>query len=232
MDLPGHGRSEGEKGDLDFDTCIKSINQIISELKKKFRKVFILAHSMGSTSALWYAHQLNSIDGLVLMAPYVRIGGIKRSGAEPSASAFVRLLFGRLFFPYRRVNVAKILPGYIQIGGSQLARMTQDTELNFEYSYRYFIDVIAKRNSKVNELTDIEVPVLILQGSKDRNVYPQVSEVFFKLLHTKNKKLELFDCGHWFYDAIFYSQTDEYAEEDRARFISSITEWLDSIESL
>lgn len=144
MDLPGHGKSEGQQGDLDFDACLKSMNQIVKELKKKSARVFILAHSMGSTFALWYAHKFNSIDGLILMAPYVRIGGIKRSDAEPSPLAFIRLLIGRMFVPYRRVNAAKILPGYVKIGGSQMLRMAQDKELNFEYSYRYFIDVIAR----------------------------------------------------------------------------------------
>lgn len=228
MDLPGHGKSNGPRGDLDFDVCLKSMNQIIAELKKKSPRVFILAHSMGSTFALWYAHLFDSIDGLILMAPYVRIGGIKRSDAEPSSPAFIRLLLGRLFVPYKRVSVAKILPGYIKIGGSQLIRMAQDRELNFEYSYRYFIDVIARRNSQVDKLADVKVPVLILQGSRDRNVYPAVSEEFFKLLRTKKKEIKVFDCGHWFYDAIFYSQTSEYAEEDRMKFISSITSWLGS----
>jgi dipeptidyl aminopeptidase/acylaminoacyl peptidase len=161
------------------------------------------------------------------MAPYMRIGRIKRSDAEPSPTTFVRLLLGRLFMPYRRVNVAKVLPGYIKIGGSQLTRMVQDPELNFEYSYRYFIDVIARRNSKLKELADVKVPVLVLQGSRDRNVYPAVSEEFFKLLRTKDKQIKVFDCGHWFYDAIFYSQTSEYAEDDRVKFISTITGWLD-----
>jgi lysophospholipase len=226
MDLPGHGKSDGVRGDLDFEACLESIHQIVRELKKKSQKVFILAHSMGSTFALWYAREFNSIDGLILMAPYVRIGGIKRSDAEPSLSAFVRLMFGRLFVPHRRVNVAKILPGYVKIGGSQMVRMAQDSELNFEYSYRYFIDVIARKNAKVKEMADVQTPVLILQGSKDRNVYPQVSEEFFKLLRTKKKEIKVFDCGHWFYDAIFYSQTDEYSEQDRQKFISSIAGWL------
>jgi lysophospholipase len=226
MDLPGHGKSDGPKGDLDFDACLKSINQIIVELKKTSPRVFILAHSMGSTFALWYAHLFGSIDGLVLMAPYVRIGGIKRSDAEPSSMAFIRLLLGRLFVPRKRVSVAKILPGYVKIGGSQLTRMVQDRELNFEYSYRYFIDVIARRNSKVDKLTDVQVPVLVLQGSMDRNVYPAVSEEFFKLLRTNKKEIKVFECGHWFYDAIFYSQSAEYSEEDRTKFISSIVEWL------
>lgn len=95
----------------------------------------------------------------------------------------------------------------------------------YAYSCKYFIDVIARRNSKVNELADIRVRVLILQGGMDRNVYPQVSEEFFKLLHTKDKEIKVFDCGHWFYDAIFYSQAAEYAE-DRMKFISSIASWL------
>ena len=229
MDLPGHGKSDGQRGDLNFDACLKSMNQIIVELKKKSPRVFILAHSMGSTFALWYAHLYNSVDGLILMAPYVRIGGIKRSDAEPRPLAFIRLFLGRLFVPYRRVSVAKILPGYVNIGGSQMVRMVQDSELNFEYSYRYYIDVIARRNSKVKELADVKVPVFVLHGSRDRNVYPQVSEEFFKLLRTKNKRIRVFDCGHWFYDAIFYSQTSEYSEEDRMKFISSITGWLSSI---
>jgi lysophospholipase len=231
MDLPGHGKSDGQKGDLDFDACLESMNQIITKLKKSSPRVFILAHSMGSTFALWYAHLFDSIDGLILMAPYIRIGGIKRSDAEPNTLAFIRLLLGRIFFPSKRISVAKILPGYVKIGGSQVTRMVEDRALNFEYSYRYYIDVIARRNSKVSKLADIKVPVLVLQGNNDRNVYPVVSEEFFKLLHTKNKEIKVFDCGHWFYDAIFYSQTPEYAEEDRMKFISSIANWLGSIDA-
>lgn len=227
IDLPGHGKSDGKKGDLDFETCLESINQIIVELKKKSRRVFILAHSMGSTFALWYAHWFpNSINGLILLAPYIRIRGIKRSDAEPNAATFLKLLLGRLFFPNKRVSIVKTLPGYIKIGGSQVARMTLDKELNFDYTYRYLIDVIARRNSKISALTDVSVPVLILHGSKDRNVYPQVSEEFFKLLRTKNKEIRILDCNHWFYDAIFFSQTSEYSEQERLKFISAIVEWL------
>lgn len=229
MDLPGHGRSDGQKGDLDFDACMKSINQIISELRKKSSRVFILAHSMGSTFALWYAHLFKgSIDGLILMSPYVRIGGIKRSDADPSPSAFLYLLLGRIFAPNKRTDIRKLLPGYVRIGGTQLARMTQDSQVNFQYSHRYLVDVIANRNSKVAELSDVDTAVLVLHGKRDRNVYPEVSERFFKLLRAKDKEIEILDCGHWYYDAIFYSQSPEYAEEDRMKFISSIVKWLNS----
>jgi pimeloyl-ACP methyl ester carboxylesterase len=70
-------------------------------------------------------------------------------------------------------------------------------------------------NSKVAELSDIDVPVLILHGKDDRNVYPAVSQELFKVLHAKNKEIKILDCGHWFYDAIFYNQAAEYSEDDR-----------------
>jgi hypothetical protein len=57
------------------------------------------------------------------VAPYIRIGGIKRSDADPSPSVFLYLLFGRLFTTRKRVDIRKILPGYVRIGGSQLARI-------------------------------------------------------------------------------------------------------------
>jgi alpha-beta hydrolase superfamily lysophospholipase len=231
MDLPGHGRSDGEKGDLDFETCLKSIDQIVRELKKRSSKVFLFAHSMGSTFALWYARSSNLVDGLILMAPYVRIGGMKRSDAEPSPLAFVILLLGRLIAPSKKVDITKALPNYVRIGGGEVAHMMQDPDLNFKYSYRYLIDIVTRRNSRIAELSDVNIPVLILHGLKDRNVYPKVSEEFFKLLHTRNKEIKMFDCDHWFYDAIFYKQDSKYAEEERMKFISSIAGWLGSLKS-
>jgi alpha-beta hydrolase superfamily lysophospholipase len=226
VDLPGYGKSDGRRGDLDFDDSLKSIHEIVTALKKRYSRVFMLAHSFGSTFALWYVHKFNSVNGLVLLAPYVRIGNQKRSDAEPSIMRFLYLLLGRLFAPHKRVNFAKILPCYVKIGGSELPRMLLDRELNFDYSFKYLVDIVAMRNSKLKELSDVNVPVLILHGSNDRNVYLHVSEEFFKLLRTENKEIRILDCNHWFYDAIFFSQTSEYSEQDRLQVISSIVEWL------
>jgi alpha-beta hydrolase superfamily lysophospholipase len=229
IDLPGHGRSGGTRGDLDFKDCLQSINKIVSEIRKKSSRVFILAHSMGSTFALWYAHLFRkSVDGLILLSPYIRIKGIKRSDAEPSPLAFIYLLMGRLFSPRTRVDITRVLPGYVRIGGSQYVRMTNSGEVIFQYSFRYLIDIVAQRNSMLKALADVDVPVLILYGTKDRNVYPQVSEEFFKVLKSRDKTIKSVDCNHWFYDAIFYTQSEEYREEDRRKFVSDVVGWLAS----
>ncbi len=228
MDLPGHGMSAGPRGDMDFGACLRSINLLVSEIRKKSSKVFLLAHSMGSTFALWYAHQFkNSVDGLILLSPYIRIPRIKRSDAEPETLAFLYLLLGRIFTPRKQIDVRKVLPGYVRIGGTQYARMASAGNANFDYSFRYLIDIVAQRNSKLAELSDINLPVLILYGLKDRNVFPQVSVDFFRLLKSKDKTITSLDCNHWFYDAIFYSQSAEYSEDDRKKFMDTMTKWLD-----
>jgi dipeptidyl aminopeptidase/acylaminoacyl peptidase len=73
------------------------------------------------------------------------------------------------------------------------------------------------------------VPLLIVHGQKDKQVYPEVGENFFKLVKSKDKEFELLDCDHWFFDSIFYDQSsDKYSETDRKHLINLISSWLSS----
>jgi len=224
--------SDGKRGDLDFDACIKSIHQIVEQLKKKSARVFILSHSTGCIFALWYAHLFKaSIDGLILLSPFIRVPNMKkRFDAEPNTLELLLLFFARIFTPYKLVDVTEAFPTYVKAGGDEFAWMMKDPVINFRYSYRFLVDVLAIKSSKVSELSDVgDIPVLILHGRKDRMMYVQVSEQFFKLLHTTMKEIKIFDCDHWFYDAIFYDQSfSRHSEESRMRIISSMADWLKS----
>ena len=232
MDLPGHGKSDGIKGDLNFDDCLSSINEIVTKIRGG-SQIFVLAHSIGCTFALWYLHNYKeTIDGLILAAPYVRIRNVKkRSATEPSFSYFLYLILRRLMTPKSLVKMTELFPKLHEIGGEEISGMLQDKELNFYYSYRYIVDIIAFRNSRVKSLADIDdIPILLLHGKKDLIFFSGISEAFFKLLKNKQKEIKLFDCDHWFYDAISYNQMQsKYSEESRKDIIVAIKQWINRI---
>lgn len=234
MDLLGHGKSDGKVGDLNFGNCLASINEVIKKIKRG-SQIFILAHSIGCTFALWYVHNYKrSVDGLILMAPYIRVSSVKkRSVAEPEFLYFLYLIFRRFLTPKTLVKMTDLFPKLIDIGGEELLQMLRDENLNFYYSYRYIIDIIAFRNSRVKELACIDdVPIYILHGKKDLIFFSGVSEAFFQLLKNKNKKINLFDCDHWFYDAVSYNYLQsKYSEESRKQIIATVKEWVTTIPS-
>ncbi len=230
IDLPGHGKSYGEKGDLDFDKCLESIHEVVTRLKGT-SKLFILAHSMGCTHALWYAHTFKkSIDGLILFAPYVRMSSIKkRSEVEPSNTRFLYFLLRKLLTPGTRILATKELPNFLKIGGSEIEQMLNDKSLNFYYTYRYVVNVLALRNTKISALSDVDVPLLILHGKNDRNVFSEVGVQFCDLVKSTDKKINILDCDHWFNHCMFYSQDDNrYSEESRKQITNLVKDWLSS----
>ncbi|MFQ5439875.1 MAG: alpha/beta fold hydrolase [Nitrosopumilaceae archaeon] len=227
IDLLGHGKSDGQQGDPEFDQCLNAINEIVTSLKRKFN-VYILSHSMGCTFGLWYAKKFkDSFDGLILLAPYLRIKMKKRSDVEPGFFGFLYLFLRRLITPKSRIMVTDALPNYLEVGGDEIASMLKDPKLNFRYSFRYLVDTIAIKNTKVSELSEINVSLLIVHGKKDRQVYHKVGEKFFNLVQSKDKQFKSINCDHWFFDTIFYNQlSDKYSETDRKSVINLLSNWL------
>ena len=133
IDLPGHGMSDGRGQLLNFDACIKSIHQIVTQLKKKLARIFMVTHSMGCIFALWYAHVFKaSIDGLILLCPFLRVRNMKkRYDANPSTLEYLLLFFARIFTPNKRLNMVKSFPAYVK---ALWRRNCMDDEIQWQTS--------------------------------------------------------------------------------------------------
>lgn len=232
VDLFGHGQSDGPKGDLDFDKTISALHEVISNLRGESR-VFLMGHSLGCTYLLWYLRTYEEeVDGVVLMAMYVRIKNIKYAGdALPGIGKFFWFYILRHITPNRRVSATKVVRSSV-LATKEVQQMIADPQINYHYSYRYIIDTLVKKNMDAQTLANVNVPVLLVHGRNDKNVIPQVSEEFFKLLKSNQKSIQLFDCNHWFYHAIFYTQNGEHVDSDREQVISAISSWLDGVANL
>jgi alpha-beta hydrolase superfamily lysophospholipase len=225
--LPGHGKSYGMAGDPDFEGSLESLNEVVAHVRGNSR-IFLLGHSLGCTYAMWYNKRYpTDVDGVILMALYVRIKGITNAGeALPTIPSFLRLYLLRKLFPRRFVSAESVVRDAI-LRSREVQEMLTDPEVRYHYSYRFVMDVIGGRNQNPDYLAEIGLPVLVLHGRQDRNVFPQISEGFFKLVKSVDKQIKAFDCDHWFYRSIFYNQNDErYTETQRAQVVNTIAEWL------
>ena len=244
IDLFGHGKSNERRGDPDFDKTLKAIDEVISQIRDGTKyspdkqdgaheNLYILAHSLGCTYAMWYETLYKKkISGLILLAPYVWLKDVKKRGeAVPRNTTFYSLLIRRILTPSTLISATKVVSHSI-LQTKEVATMINDPEIVSSYSYRYIVDVIGFKNTKVDKFSGIEIPILIMHGLKDTNVYPQISEKFYSLLNSRKKSLKFFECDHWFNHAIFFNQNDNrYTESDREPIIKAIESWVDETNS-
>jgi alpha-beta hydrolase superfamily lysophospholipase len=264
LDLPGHGRSDGSRGDTQFDECLVSLSEVIQTLKNRTKnqvitvgegnqtnfnlkidnntnirensRIFVLGHSLGCTFALWYARRFKStVDGIILMAPYLRIPMIKkRSEVEPSLLNFLYLVLRRQLTPTRIMKFVDVIPKLKKIGGEEIALLLKHKENNFRYTLRFIVDIVGLRNDKIREILNINLPTLILHGRQDRLVYSEVSQKLFNMIDSPRKEIKLFDCDHWFYHSIFYQELIQslsyrYSDSDRNMIIQEIVNWMNQV---
>ena len=234
IDLFGYGKSSGKRGDPDFNKTLKGMDEVISQITVgTHENLYILAHSLGCTYAMWYQIVFKrKVSGLILLAPYVWLKEVKKRGeAVPRNITFYKLLIRRILTPSTQISATKVVTKSI-LQTKEVGTMINDAEIVSSYSYRYIVDVIGFRNTKVGRLSSIDIPILIMHGLKDTNVYPQISEKFYSLLKTRIKSLKFFECDHWFNHAIFFNQNDgRYTESDREPIFKTIGSWINGLNS-
>lgn len=231
IDLPGFGMSDGEKGDVPFDLTMHCLHDVVTQISNKYGNstIFLLGFSLGGLHVLWYAnlHQ-DMVDGIIALAPHLRIKGVKRDPqSEPSKEVLSLALHKYSTNPAEKVHIGMAVPNaFGELAGEEWVRMLKDPICNFNYSYRYIFDVLIGRAENIDELYKLKLPLLILHGAEDWLTVPEQSKTFLERVESTDKQLKILDnSDHWFYHTIFYQQ-DKYSEEQRGRVVNAINEWI------
>ena len=200
MDLRGHGRSDGVRGDLPgADRLWKDLCETIGFLKTKFPRIVVLGHSLGVLSAMIAEnHCPEAIDGLILLS----VGRQVRPGAygKPSGRAVLRtllaitLLRSRPLIEYRRKGMLGL----------------NDPLFNFRYSAHFYTAMYGMPAGAVVRMVrqnvidspnltasrPLAVPVLVGVGDQDELFSVDSSRAFFNSLNGSCKEFFVVPGGH------------------------------------
>ena len=175
VDLPGHGRSDGRRGNIKSYTLLREmINIMIDSCRKTFPgiPVYLYGHSLGGGIVLDYILRVNPrIKGAIVTSPWLRLS------FEP---------------PKGKVIMAKVMkhlvPGLVQPTGLNVNHISHDEKavkayktdplIHDKISVSLFNCAINAAEYSLEHASELKIPTLIVHGSDDLINSPDGSREF------------------------------------------------------
>jgi acylglycerol lipase len=191
LDLPGHGRSDGRRGDIKsytlldemLDILIKNCNQTFPAVP-----VFLYGHSLGGGIVLNYLLRKNpEIKGAIVTGPFLRLA------FEPPK---IKLILAAV--------MKNLLPGLIQPSGLNSNHLSHDKNIVDKYnndplvhrkiSVSLFYGAITAASYSLSHASELKVPTLILHGDDDLLISLSGSKEFAS--KTSVAELKIWEGGY------------------------------------
>ena len=175
VDLPGHGRSDGTRGNIrNYAQLEEMIDILLNTCKKTFPgvPVFLYGHSLGGNIVLDYLLRKNpKVKGAIITSPFLRLA------FEPPA---VKLFLASI--------MKKLVPGLIQPSGLNANHLSHDESVVEKYkndplvhgkiSVSLFNASMEAAKYSLAHASELKVPILMLHGSDDQILSPEGSREF------------------------------------------------------
>jgi alpha-beta hydrolase superfamily lysophospholipase len=215
MDLPGHGRSGGDRAYVHyFEEYLADFEMFFARVSQREpgRPIFLFGHSMGGAIVTRF---------VMTRQPYVH--GAILSGAAlqvtPDVSGFlvrVTRSVGRIL-PHARVLD---LPNHDFSRDPAVVRAMDSDPLieQRQGPARTAAQLLIQIQAIQEHMEDVHVPLLILHGTSDRLTNPEGSRALYLRAQSPDKTLHL-------YPGLYH---DLLHEPERAEVLNDITTWLDA----
>ena len=213
FDLRGHGKSDGTR------SYIEHFSYYLDDLKTYFdmvsqqnpnTKIFLVGHSMGSTIAMAYAveHQ-SELTGLIVS------GTTLKAGNSVSKASILMAKILSVLVP--KMGVASLDVNDISRDKAVVAAYINDP-LNYtgKLRARWGAELLKTMNKLQSTISELSLPILIMQGTADRISDPSSSKMLFDGVSSKDKTLKLYEG---FYHEIFN-------DPDRQQVFADMENWL------
>ncbi len=184
-------------------------------------KLFMLAHSIGTTFTLWFAanHQ-DLIDGMILESPPVE-GNVRVSPLD-----LLKIALQAKLSPRTRFDLLSRLPTSFKERRYKI--IMDDPLCPKDYSVSWLFGVTRTLTGKMLQYgSRIEKPALVIYGEMDDEALPAGVKRLFEKLATKDKTLRSFaDADHYLYDTAFIKMTPSYDPAKAGEVAGVVREWL------
>lgn len=184
MRLKGFGESVENYSKATIDDWLGSVESEVKELRKEFKKVVIVAHSLGgAVSIRFIADRREAIDGLILAAPAIEVS----SQRSPVLKVRVWHQVLRRILIFTRTT-------YSPFGVDAVDESERVNELQTPFAPLKLIDrVFVLLNWNRNDAGKVEVPTLMVLAEKDKVIDNGAAREFFKELGSDRKELLVLD---------------------------------------
>lgn len=184
IDLPGHGRSAGEKAFIPtFSEFTKTLKNAVSRIKRLFPSVplFILGHSMGGLITTEYIiFNECPVEGVILSCP-----SIKTTKPVKPLKYFLGSLFSLL--------VPKFHFQKLYTSNCPTLKNTSDPYMyKGRITARLSIELLKAMKRVINKAVCVKKPLLILQCQEDSLVSPEGAKALFERVQSTDKTLKMY----------------------------------------
>lgn len=212
-DRAGHGKSGGKRGHIArYEQVYDDIVKLHSEASRKFPKVpvFLYGHSMGGGIVIDYLlnKKHTGLKGVIATSPLL----------EPAFKPPAFLLFmGKLIRPiYPKFTQDNQLdPKLISQDPLVVEAYTKDPLIHSKVTSETAIGMLQSGEQSLNTVGKIQLPLLLLHGSKDGITSPQATQKFAQKA-TGDIQLKIWEGGYH----------ELHNEPDKLEVLNYIYQWI------
>ena len=173
VQLAGHGTTPEELKATSWQDWYESVRigfEVVRSWNPKF--LFVAGISMGGTLSTLLTSEESNIDGLVLMAPAMKISGF--------ITKLVPVL--KFFMKDREIDVEAAQRVY------DVKRTKYDREPVSAYHELFKLQKVARKS-----MNKVVVPTIILQGTEDKTIDPVNGQIAFDGISSELKELHMIE---------------------------------------